>query len=193
MAKKPAKPVEEAVTDVTEVATETGALAKVAAEAGGAVKAKFSKALDDAREGAVALGKELQDKAAPYTEKLSSGELVAEAKALAGQAKERGLELASEGKTKASDALTALGKLVGENAALVDDKLGSKYGDYARTAARSLQETGAKLDAKDLEELGKEATEFVKKNPVVAAGALMAVGFALSKLLGGSSSDDNEA
>jgi hypothetical protein len=72
-------------------------------------------------------------------------------------------------------------------------KLGSKYGDYARTAARSLQETGAKLDAKDLEELGKEATEFVKKNPVVAAGALMAVGFALSKLLGGSSSDDNEA
>lgn len=185
MAKKPAKPVEEAIVEVAaEAAVE---------ETGGSVKAKFSKALDEARESAVALGKELQDKAAPYTEKLSSGELVAEAKALAGQAKERGLELAVEGKTKASDALTALGKLVGENAGLVDDKLGSKYGDYARTAARSLQETGAKLDAKDLEELGKEATEFVKKNPVVAAGALVAVGFALSKLLGGSSADDNEA
>ena len=100
--------------------------------------------------------------------------------------------LAAEGKTKASDALTALGKLVADNAGLVDDKLGAKYGDYARTAARSLQETGAKLDAKDLDSLGKEATEFVKKNPVIAAGALVAVGFALSKLFGGSS-DDSEA
>ncbi len=195
MAKKPAKPVEETVVE-TAVETAVEAVNESATEATETVKAKFSKALEDAKAGATALGKELQNKAAPYTEKLgeklSSADLAAEAKALAEQAKERGLVLAAEGKTKASDALTALGKLVADNAGLVDDKLGAKYGDYARTAARSLQETGAKLDAKDLDSLGKEATEFVKKNPVIAAGALVAVGFALSKLFGGSS-DDSEA
>ncbi|MBN9143466.1 MAG: hypothetical protein ABT10_05790 [Novosphingobium sp. SCN 63-17] len=154
------------------------------------MKAKFSKAIDDARAGAVALGKDLQEKAAPYTEKLSSGEFLAEAKAIGEQAKERALNLAADGKVKASDAITSLGKVVADNAGLVDDKLGGKYGDYARSAARALQETGAKLESKDLEELGKEATEFVKKNPVIVAGALIAVGFALTKLLGGKSDEE---
>lgn len=161
-----------------------------AVETADGVKAKFSKAIDEARTSAIALGKDLQEKAAPYTEKLSSGELLAEAKAIGEQAKERALGLAADGKVKASDAITSLGKVVADNAGLVDDKLGEKFGDYARSAARALQETGAKLESKDLEELGKEATEFVKKNPVIAAGALIAVGFALTKLLGSSKSDE---
>ncbi|WCT78414.1 hypothetical protein [Novosphingobium humi] len=176
------------------MADETNALVADAAEAvnetAEGVKAKFSKAIDDARAGALALGKDLQEKAAPYTEKLSSGELLAEAKAIGEQAKERALNLAADGKVKASDAITSLGKVVADNAGLVDDKLGEKYGDYARSAARALQETGAKLESKNLEELGKEATEFVKKNPVIAAGALIAVGFALTKLLGGKSDEE---
>ena len=161
-----------------------------AVEAADGVKAKFSKAIDDARAGAVALGKDLQEKAAPYREKLSSGEFLSEAKAIGEQAKERALELAADGKVKASDAITSLGKVVADNASLVEDKLGEKYGDYARSAARTLQETGAKLESKDLEALGKEATDFIKKNPVIAAGALIAVGFALTKLFGGSSSEE---
>ncbi|WDF71643.1 hypothetical protein [Novosphingobium sp. KACC 22771] len=178
------------------MADETNALVADAAEAvnetAEGVKAKFSKAIDDARAGALALGKDLQEKAAPYAEKLSSGDLLAEAKAIGEQAKERALNLAADGKVKASDAITSLGKVVADNAGLVDDKLGGKYGDYARSAARALQETGAKLESKDLEALGKEATEFVKKNPVIAAGALIAVGFALTKLLSSKSEDKTE-
>jgi hypothetical protein len=70
-----------------------------------------------------------------------------------------------DGKAKASDALTTLGKVVADNAGLVDGKLGEKYGDYARSAARSIQETAAKLESKDLAELGDEAKSFVRKNP----------------------------
>jgi ElaB/YqjD/DUF883 family membrane-anchored ribosome-binding protein len=154
------------------------------------VKAKFSKALEDARSGAVALGKEWSDKAAPLRDKLSSADLAAEARAIGEQAKERAVELAKEGKTKASDALTSLGKVVADNAGVVDDKLGAKYGDYARTAARSIQETAAKLDAKDLDEIGQEAVEFVKKNPALAIGAAAVVGFALAKLFTGGTPDD---
>jgi ElaB/YqjD/DUF883 family membrane-anchored ribosome-binding protein len=164
---------------------------------GETVSAKFSKALEDAKASAVALGKDLQEKAAPYREKLeeklSSADLAAEARAIGEQAKERALALAAEGKVKASDALSGLGKLVSDNASLVDDKLGAKYGDYARTAARSIQETAAKLESKDLDELGKDAVEFVKKNPAVAIGAAAVVGFALAKLLGGGSEETVEA
>lgn len=176
------------------MADETNAVVADAAQAvtetADGVKAKFSKAIDDARAGALALGKDLQEKAAPYTEKLSSGEFLAEAKAIGEQAKERALHLAADGKVKASDAITSLGKVVADNAGLVDSKLGEKYGDYARSAARALQETGASLESKDLEEIGKEATEFVKKNPVIVAGALIAVGFALTKLMGSKSEEE---
>jgi len=165
-----------------------------AQDAASGVKAKFSKALDDARAGAVALGKDLQDKAAPYREKFgekfSGTDLTAEAKAIGEQAKERALALAAEGKVKASDALTSLGKVVSDNAGLVDDKLGAKYGDYARTAARAIQETAAKLDSKELDELGTDAAEFVKKNPALAIGAAAVVGFALAKLFSGGSKDE---
>jgi len=191
MAKKPSAAVvqvEETVADVAETASTT---VKTAAKT---AKAKFDKALDEARSGAKTLGKDLQDKAAatiaPYKEKLESVDLAAEAKAIGEQAKERALTLAAEGKTKASDALTSLGKVVAENAAVVDDKLGAKYGDYARQAARGIQEAGAKLDSKDLDQIGKEASAFVKKNPVVAAGALLVIGFALAKLFGSSDSED---
>jgi len=176
--------IEEAVADVKVEAAEA------ATTASEQVKAKFSKAIEDARAGAAALGKDWQDKAAPYREKLTSVDLAAEAKAIGEQAKERALALAADGKVKTSDALSSFGKVVAENASLVDDKLGAKYGDYARTAARSIQETAAKLESKDLEALGKEASDYVKKNPIVAAGVLLAVGFGLAKLFGGGSDEE---
>ncbi|RVU06195.1 hypothetical protein EOE18_04965 [Novosphingobium umbonatum] len=173
------------------------AVAETVAATGETVSAKFSKALEDAKASAVALGKDLQEKAAPYREKLedklSSADLAAEARAIGEQAKERALALAAEGKVKASDALSGLGKLFADNASVVDDKLGAKYGDYARTAARSIQETAAKLESKELDELGKDAVEFVKKNPAVAIGAAAVVGFALAKLLGGGGEEAVEA
>ena len=96
---------------------------------------------------------------------------------------------AREGKARASDGLTTLGKTVSDSAATIDDKLGAQYGDYARSAARTLQNTAAKLDAKDLNELGDDAREFVRKSPAAAVGIAAVAGFFLAKLFRGRSGD----
>jgi ElaB/YqjD/DUF883 family membrane-anchored ribosome-binding protein len=147
-------------------------------------KAKFSKAIDEARSGAQALTREAKDKAGAYREQFAakSGDWVEEARDVAGQAKDRAGELAKEGKAKTSDAIASIGKIVADNAATIDEKLGVRYGDYARTAARSMQETAAKIEAKDLNELGDDAKEFVRKSPGLAIGIAAAFGFLLSRL-----------
>ena len=85
-----------------------------------------------------------------------------------------------------SDGIAQLGKLVQDNAGTIDEKLGKKYGDYARTTARTMKETAAKIDAKDLGELGDEAKEFVRKSPGLAVGIAAAFGFVFSRLFRGS-------
>ena len=147
-------------------------------------KAKFSKALDEARSGAKALGQEVQERTGAYREKLAGAgnDWAEEAKILTGQAKERATELAQDGKARASDAISGLGKIVADNAATIDEKLGTRYGDYARTAARTMQETAAKIEAKDLDELGEDAKQFVRKSPGMAIGIAALFGFMLSRL-----------
>ena len=155
-------------------------------------KAKFSAAIEEARAGAQALAAQAQDKAGAYKDQLSakSGDWAAEAKDVAAQAKDRAAELANEGKAKTSDAIATLGKVVADSAGTIDEKLGAKYGDYARTAARSMQETAAKIEAKDLNELGEDAKQFVRKSPGLAIGLAAVVGFLLSRLFKGGSSED---
>lgn len=151
-------------------------------------KARFSRALEEAKAGAQALGKEAQERTDLYREKLTStgSEWASEAKARGGQAKEAAAGLAYEGKARASEGLAALGKIVADNAPLVDEKVGAKYGDYARKAATTLQETAAKLDAKDLGELGDDAVEFVRKSPGLAIGMAAVAGFMVARLFKGS-------
>lgn len=171
------------------------ATAKGAAPAAGEAKAKFSKALEEAKAGAQALASQAQDKAsvlaaqaqdkagAYRTRALDQGEaLLEDAKVYGGQAKEKAAELAREGKAKASEAISGLGQIVADSAPTIDEKLGEKYGDYARTAARSIQEGAAKLEAKDIGELGNDAKEFVKKSPGVAVGLAAVAGFILARL-----------
>ena len=154
-------------------------------------KAKFGQAIDEARAGAQALREETSAKATAYKEQLTakSEDWVAEAKDLAGQAKERASTLAVDGKAKASDAISSLGQMVADNAGTIDQKLGTRYGDYARTAARSMQETAAKIESKDIAELGDDAKEFVRKSPGLAIGLAAVAGFMLSRLFKGSSND----
>lgn len=167
---------------------------KKAAAAGAATdpKAKFSKAIEEARAGAQALASQAQDKAGAYKDQLAakSGDWVAEAKDVAAQARDRAAELAHDGKTRTSDAIATLGKVVADSAGTIDEKLGARYGDYARTAARSMQETAAKIEAKDLGELGEDAKEFVRKSPGLAIGLAAVAGFFLSRLFRSGSSDD---
>lgn len=170
----------------------TKAAATTAAVEGTDSKAKFSKAIDEARAGAQALSKEAQAKAGAYKDQLAarSGDWVDEAKDLAGQAKVRAADLAKDGKAKTSDVISSLGKVVADNAKVIDDKMGTRYGDYARTAARTMQETAARIEAKDLNELGDDARAFVKKSPGLAIGIAAVAGFLISRLFRGGSSSD---
>ena len=125
-----------------------------------------------------------QDRAGAYADQLTakSNDLVA-------TAKDRAAALAEDGKTRASGALSGLGKVVSDNAPAIDEKLGPQYGDYARTAARSIQDVAARIDAKDLNELGDDVATFVRKSPGLAVGIAVVAGFMLSRLFTGSSED----
>ena len=162
------------------------------AEGGTTVSSKdrFGKAIEEAKAGAQAVRDEAYARAGEYRDKLkdSSTDWIGEAKAYGDQAKERASELAVEGKVKTTEALKGLSSIIADNAAAIDEKLGLKYGDYARGAAKSIDGAAAKLDAKDLAELGEDAKEFVRRSPGMAIGIAAVAGFALARLF--KSSDD---
>jgi ElaB/YqjD/DUF883 family membrane-anchored ribosome-binding protein len=140
-------------------------------------KSRFNAALEEMKAGAGILTAEAKDRATTYGEqaKAKSDDWTAEAKVKAS-------DFANEGKAKASSALSGLSKLVDDNAGLIDEKLGEKYGEYARTASRSLKDTADKLDAKSLDDLAEDARETVRKNPAAAVGIAAVAGFLLARL-----------
>lgn len=113
-----------------------------------------------------------------------------EAKVKGQQAKDKAWELANEGKAKASTAMSGIGKLVSDNAPAIDEKVGPKYGDYARSAAKSIQDAADWVEHKDLGELGEDAKEFVRKSPGLAVGLAAVAGFMLARLFRGGGSSD---
>ena len=155
-------------------------------------RSRFNAAIDEARAGVSALKAEALNRGSEYRKTATAGtaEWVDDAKAMGEQAKQRASQLAKDGKTRASDGLSQLSKTVSGTATTLDDKLGKQYGDYARTAARTMQEAAAKLDAKDLGELGEDARRFVKDSPGAAIGIAAVAGFFLAKLFRGGGSDD---
>lgn len=177
-------------------ATATKSTAKTPAEAlpeGGTtaasdVKDRFGKAIEEAKAGAQAVRDEAYARAGEYRDKLkdTSTDWLGEAKAYGDQAKERASELAVEGKAKTTEALKGLSSIINDNAAAIDEKLGLKYGDYARGAAKSIDGAATKLDAKDFAELGDDAKEFVRRSPGLAIGIAAVAGFALARLFKGS-------
>ena len=140
-------------------------------------KSRFNAALEEAKAGAAALGDEALARAGTYREQART-----KGDDYAVQAKTKAGELAREGKNRATDALAGLGRVVAENAPTLDDKLGTRYGDYARSAARGLQETAAKPDNKSVEEIGEDAREFVRKSPGAAVGLAALAGFMFARL-----------
>jgi ElaB/YqjD/DUF883 family membrane-anchored ribosome-binding protein len=140
-------------------------------------KSRFNAALEEARAGAALLGAEARERAGAYgvQARTRSDDWTAEAKTKA-------TEFAYEGKARASEALSGLGKIVADNAATIDEKLGSQYGDYARSASQSLQSTAAKLEQKSVEQLGEDAREFVRKSPGAAVGLAALAGFLIARL-----------
>lgn len=154
-------------------------------------RSRFNAAIEEARAGVSALKSEALARGSEYrkTATSSTADWVDDAKAMGEQAKQRAAQLANDGKSRASDGLVSLGKTVSGTAKTIDDKLGKQYGDVARSAARTMQEAAAKLDSKDLGELGDDARRFIKESPGAAIGIAAVAGFFLAKMFRSSSDD----
>jgi ElaB/YqjD/DUF883 family membrane-anchored ribosome-binding protein len=157
----------------------------------GAPREHFTKAIDEAKAAALALGKQAQDYAGAYQAKFTdqAGEWTKQAKGRSDDVVDRAFSLANEGKARASGAILSLGKLVEDNASVVDEHAGVTYGDYVRTAGKSVQDFAGQLDSKEFTEIADEVREFVRTRPGAALGIAAAGGFVLARMFGGSSKD----
>ncbi len=189
-AAKPAKSRKKAALKVIEsavdaVPAEIAQIEEAAAETVKAASSRFGKAIEDAKTSAANLTGEARERTAALTETVTAAasEYTEKAGEYAGQAKVVALDLARQGKGKATAALGALGETIETNAGVIDEKLGVQYGDYARGAAHTLQSTAASLESKDIPEIGEDVVAFVKKSPVKALGIAAVAGFVLSRLL----------
>lgn len=177
--------------DVPAIPLSDGAAESTASANLSEAKGRFGKAIEEAKAGVEALKGEALDRTAAAKEKAAgaASDWTEQANAYAAQAKEKGLELAKQGKSKASDALGLLGNTISTSATTIDEKLGVQYGDYARSAARSVQEAAASLESKDFAELGEDVKSFVRKSPATAIGIAAVAGYMFARLFRGSSND----
>ena len=148
-------------------------------------KSHFAKAVEEAKAGAQALGKEAQDRAGEVRDKLhqQKDDLAAKGREKRGEAKDMAYDYAQQGKAKATEGMHKFGKLVEDNAAMIDEKLGVQYGNYARSAAATISDTASKLDEKSLEDIGEDAKTFIREKPALAVGIAAGVGFMLARLV----------
>lgn len=102
---------------------------------------------------------------------------------LSGQAADKTRGLVTQGLEKSAEALANVGKLVGDTAGGLDERLGAEYGDYARRAATAIDGAANNLASKDADELIDDTREFVRKSPGVALAGAAIVGFALARLI----------
>jgi ElaB/YqjD/DUF883 family membrane-anchored ribosome-binding protein len=102
---------------------------------------------------------------------------------LRNQATDRVRQFADDGKTRASDTLDELSRIVDEAADSIDERLGDQYGPYARRAAEALSSFATTLREREVDELYDEVRGFVRQSPVVAIGAAAAIGFTLVRLI----------
>lgn len=102
---------------------------------------------------------------------------------LSGQAADKARGLVGQGLERGSEALANVSKLIGDTASGLDDRLGSQYGDYARKAASTIEETANRLASKDADELIEDTREFVRKSPGVALAGAAILGFAVVRLV----------
>jgi len=109
--------------------------------------------------------------------------LRSESEKLSGQAADKARGLVGQGLERGSEALANVSKLIGDTASGLDDRLGVQYGDYARKAASTIEETANKVASKDADELIEDTRDFVRKSPGVALAGAAVLGFALVRLV----------
>jgi hypothetical protein len=102
-------------------------------------------------------------------------------------------EFADTGKTRATDLLEELSRVVADTADSIDERLGNNYGEYARKASDSVANLAGNLRGKDVDELYDNVRDAVRKSPGVAIGIAAVVGFTLVRLIkAGLPEDENE-
>lgn len=93
-------------------------------------------------------------------------------------------EVATEVKDMASDAFHGLARIISDSAGAIDDNVGPKYGDYARTAAQSVSDAADRLRAKPVDEIAEDTREFVRTKPAAAVGIAAVFSLMLAKIFG---------
>ncbi|HEU5481909.1 MAG TPA: hypothetical protein VFU80_02290 [Sphingomicrobium sp.] len=113
---------------------------------------------------------------------------------LSEQAAGKARDFVGQGIERSAEAIANVGKLVGDTASGLDERLGEEYGDYARKAAETLENTANKLAEKDPDELIDDTRNFIRKSPGIALAGAAIVGFALARLVksGLSPADEDE-
>ena len=112
---------------------------------------------------------------------------------LSNQAADKARGLVSQGLERSAEALANVGKLVGDTADGLDERLGAEYGDYARRAASAIDDAANSLATKDADELIDDTREFVRQSPGVALAGAAIIGFALARLIKtGLAKDDDD-
>ena len=112
---------------------------------------------------------------------------------LSSQAADKTRGLVGQGLERGAEALANVGKLVGDTATGLDERLGPEYGEYARRAATTIEEVANNIASKDPDELIDDTREFVRKSPGVALAGAAIVGFAIARLIkSGLARDDDD-
>lgn len=110
-------------------------------------------------------------------------QLKSEAANLRGQAGNRVRDFAEGGKSRATDALDELSRVVNDAADQIEERLGADYGGYARRASGAVSDFAETLRNKEVDELYDNARSVVRKSPGVAIATAAVVGFALVRLI----------
>ena len=118
--------------------------------------------------------------------------ILSEATSLRDQATGKARDYAREGKDKAIGTLNEVARAMEEASASVDERLGEDYGEYARMAASAVSSFASKIEAKDVDELIKDAESMVRKSPAVAIGVAAVAGFAIARLIKSGLSDGED-
>lgn len=101
-------------------------------------------------------------------------------------------DFADTGKTRATDMLEELSRVVADTADSIDERLGNNYGEYARKAADGVSGFADSLRGKEVDELYDNVRSAVRKSPGLAIGIAAVVGFTLVRLVKAGLPEENE-
>lgn len=107
-----------------------------------------------------------------------------EAVSLKDQAMDQARSAAEEGKSRAAEALAGVAHAARDAAAKLGENPNiAPVGKYGEQAADAIERFASTLRSKDVDVLLDDVTTAIRRNPAIAAGVAVAIGFALSRLL----------